>query len=149
MNSKVQPGFTLLELLITVAVVGVLAAIALPIYQDYAVRTRVAEAMSLIAGAKNTVADNAASVATDLSQNYSGLSAAGTKSVKSVGIDKDNGAITLTFQPAVQADKTIVMVPTAAGKKLAAGTPPTAPIVWSCDGKDTTLDMKFRPTECR
>lgn len=149
MNGKVQQGFTLLELLVTTAVVGVLAVIALPVYQDYAVRTRVTEAMSLIAGAKTTVADNAATAGTDLSQNYSGLSAVGTKSVKSVGIDKNNGAITVTFQPAVEADKTIVMVPTAAGKRLAAGTPPGGPIVWSCDGKETTLDVKFRPTECR
>jgi len=54
---KVQQGFTLIELMIVVAIIGILAAVALPAYQDYTVRAHVSEGLNLAAAAKNAVAD--------------------------------------------------------------------------------------------
>ncbi|HPU54314.1 MAG TPA: pilin, partial [Burkholderiaceae bacterium] len=70
MLKKVQKGFTLIELMIVVAIVGILAAVAIPAYQDYTVRARVAEGLGLASAAKISVAENAANGSADLGLGY-------------------------------------------------------------------------------
>ena len=148
MASSVQKGFTLIELMIVVAIIGILAAVAIPAYQDYTIRARVSEGFSLASAAKTVVAENAANANADLSLGYSNPGA--TKNVSSVGITAGNGNITITYGANVEAGKTVVLRPQSGGAALAAGTVPTAPITWDCGtAAGTTLNVKYRPAECR
>ena len=142
---QVQKGFTLIELMIVVAIIGILAAVAIPAYQDYTVRARVAEAMSLASAAKTTVAENAASAAADLSTGYTAPAA--TDNVASVAIDGTNGQITVTTTTAAGGGTILFTPQDNGGAALVAGTPPTGRISWDCTA-GTLLD-KYRPSQCR
>lgn len=137
--NTVQKGFTLIELMIVVAIIGILAAIAIPAYQDYTVRARVSECVNLMAGAKATVMENA-STGTALASGFTANTATANCGVVRIS---DAGVISVTTD-AKAGSVGLQMTPSPA---LVAGTPPAAAVQWTC--RATATLHKFVPSECR
>lgn len=99
-----QQGFTLIELMIVVAIIGILASIAIPAYNNYVIRSRVTEGLRLATSAKSTLISHAASIA-DIqvaandwnSQDIHNGAQPTSKFVDSINIDNNNGTITINF----------------------------------------------------
>lgn len=161
-----QKGFTLIELMIVIAIIGILAAIALPAYQDYTKRAKVTEGLSLAASAKTAVAENAASASL---YNLGWASPAATTNVKSVAVANDTGEITITYDKPIQDGGTLILAPftnngtadVALPDSTTAGgyTPPSDSIQWDCLAANATptvstatvgsLESKLAPSNCR
>src|SRR5690606_18519088 len=144
---KNQQGFTLIELMIVVAIIGILAALAIPAYQDYTIRTKVSEGVALASEAKAAVAETAASLGglNRVTANNTGYTfpANGTQYVTSIAITDGTGAITVTMGgtdgTGATAEPVIVLTPTQGN--------PEDPITWDC-GLTTGLP-KHVPANCR
>ncbi len=137
-----QRGFTLIELMVVVGVLGILTSIALPVYQDYAIRSKVAEGLQLVTAAKLAVSENWNVEGTLPSSNTNAGMAAPEQIngdyVSSVAVGS-SGTIVVTFsanEPAIDG-KTLSLTPdTGAGA-----------VKWSCVG--STIQSRYLPSQCR
>src|SRR5690554_3700666 len=138
MKAQMQKGFTLIELMIVVAIIGILAAIALPAYQDYTKRSHVSEGLSLAGGAKASVSEYVASNNRFPANNDSaGLAAAGDIKGNAVdSVEVDGGEITITYSDKVDGATLVLSPATHAGG-----------ISWTC--KPGTISTKLIPSNCR
>ncbi|MEW7980212.1 MAG: pilin [Candidatus Sedimenticola endophacoides] len=130
---KTQQGFTLIELMIVVAIIGILAAIALPAYQDYTVRAKVSEGLVMASGAKATVGENHAGGVAD---ECSGVNT-GKTNMTTIACSGD-GVIQATVEHGVGGVDNVVLI-------LSPLTSSTG-VEWVCK---STGNEKYVPAECR
>jgi type IV pilus assembly protein PilA len=157
-----QKGFTLIELMIVVAIIGILAAIAIPAYQDYVIRSQVSEGLAMAAAGKVSVAEYYANrgfwPADNSSAGLGSSSSIQGKYVTSIGVN--NGGLTITFGNEANANNL-------AGESigLTPGASPAGDVVWRCgEAQDpsgwaggatsategtTTIANKYVPSSCR
>ena len=151
MKKQMQQGFTLIELMIVVAIIGILAAIAIPAYQDYTVRAKVTELVNMAGAAKTQLYEEYAAngvmpaagsgVVTDLLATFDGSDFAGTTATTYAvsGANNEVGTVTVTAEGLV-ADAngdTLIFVYTGG----------TSGLTMTCD--TGTMDDKFLPAACR
>ena len=136
--NTMQKGFTLIELMIVVAIIGILAAIAIPAYQNYTKRSHVSEGLSLAGGAKAAVTEYYSSKGEWPTSNAeAGISTTITGNAVNGVVVTGSGTITVTYNTKAEAGKTIILK----------GSDANGAVQWDCTTGD--LDSKYRPANCR
>ena len=153
MKAQMQKGFTLIELMIVVAIIGILAAVALPAYQDYTTRAKMTEVLSFAASGKTAVAEYYQAEGKLPTNNAEAGMAPKTeinsKYVTSVEVKEGTIETTIATGVGVTAleGKIVTLTPqTNNNEDITAGY--SGPILWKCEPADTSLN-KYFPTSCR
>jgi type IV pilus assembly protein PilA len=140
MKMQKQQGFTLIELMIVVAIIGILAAVAIPAYQDYTIRAKVTEGLSLASAGKTAVSEYFSANGSLPTDNTLAGMAQPTdisgNSVHQVAVGA-NGVISVSFSTATISGQILQLSPKTSGGK----------VVWDCTGGN--LEGKYRPSSCR
>lgn len=136
---QMQKGFTLIELMIVVAIIGILAAVAIPAYQDYTKRAHVTEGLNLAGAVKTGITEYYSSNGTFPADNSTAGAAASISGNAVTSVVSNNGVITITYNTKVEAGTQVDLSPTVGDGQ----------VQWKCKPGSTPVKSNYLPSNCR